>query len=83
MCELISLTLETSGNIIEHAQDNGSTHALVWVFELGSSTKEHKRTNEMAEMKLLKLFAGCALQKRHQNKRRTKYIQMKLYYCTL
>jgi hypothetical protein len=39
MCELISLTLETSGNIIEHAQDNGSTHALIWVFELGSSTK--------------------------------------------
>jgi hypothetical protein len=53
MCGFISLTLKTIENTIERTKDNGSTHALVRVLELGSSIKEHKRTNGMAEMNLL------------------------------
>jgi hypothetical protein len=69
--------IKTSENIIELTSDNGSTHSLVLVLELGNSIKEHKRTNDMAEMKLLKLVAGCTVQKRYRNKSRIKYIQLK------
>jgi hypothetical protein len=55
MCGFIPLTIKTSGNITELTYDNGSTHAPVWVLDLGTSVKEHKRTTEMAKMKILRL----------------------------
>jgi hypothetical protein len=67
MCVFISPTLKQVKTFNLHKIINGSTHVLARVLELGTSTKERKRSNEMAQMKLLKLVAGYTLQKGYRN----------------